>query len=992
MSIDYRQERRWKIKTLCILAQLCAEKVSERQSRKEEVDKNFIKSRESAKVVAKQLSDMVYKHWHEGIAILTDDCITTSSNIKEEEQKKKEWTVTDFEQTLNNMFDQFLSSDKSSVDIPNIINDQLTSAGQKALLSTVDRYCSSGLGVHLYGDRFHLVTGFTSCVVHHWSYIRKRKIYLLSSLHTIIRYISEIKSNHSALSFGVYSSYDPIGLLQSECDVMFIPIDQINSFLASKLHYSSAVAGVVIDTRGRVSGEDPYQCMASLNAHVPAASWRCLVSDSDTIPSSYSLLSFLIPCFTTSEWKSKLPVSNDDMSSGISDTKMSSGISDAKLSSGISDAKMSSGISDAKLQRVWDINRITIDQVLFAMKRKVKSFIVRDNNNNNNDNNNDSRVNEEVLFVDLEASQVVKYRMVSKSLVFSCEVFSGRDKRKISEYLTLLSRIIFDSSLVSISLADPSSPDLCDDSSDETTADRKRMGPNYDYKSFQSFQKNQTVDMFQNYINSSMINYRILSSDASSPKLSTSDATTSSCKLKSLLTILESNQTGRAVVIVNSAEELRCTHRFLIDRNCRHWCADIIDRPHSNGDVHYNYWDRILLSKAVHDFNCTSPSERGVLLATNRIFTCSLIPPRSIDRLIILNDNWVVQNRTNYYDVIRSNSRSNKELKVIRLVARNTIEEVINHHQQGISGLQGMKVQDLKLLNLLDIHDDLVRSRVHLMSFLIDAPYLLGGGPSSYRYPYRNGDNYNIGYNSTDQENWDSDSDSNGSALPADEVSAPVPQCRGLGKGLILSDQSGVTTFVRSIDAIYKNRENSEKQFVEFKFSKLHSNSFKYSTVESSSSLDDNWLNALEAIMQAKDISKKTVATSEDSKYFSYFCNRITHSLANYIAAIPNGLSPSDRLLPHQMIVRHYLRHQDDNNYSSIDMEQKMNPEDIADLHRSGYGFSSNEALLYQLNHCIPTTEDAVTDTANGNMHYKYKIFNSFRSIQSNMNQNGNSY
>ena len=103
---------------------------------------------------------------------------------------------------------------------------------------------------------------------------------------------------------------------------------------------------------------------------------------------------------------------------------------------------------------------------------------------------------------------------------------------------------------------------------------------------------------------------------------------------------------------------------------------------------------------AIDDFNNLEPYEGHVLLVTSKLFRSSGLLPRQADVVIVLSENWGVEqtDMKNCYSLRMMGVESNPgatHLRIIRVVSKGTLEEVLARKQGRISDLQGMKISDL---------------------------------------------------------------------------------------------------------------------------------------------------------------------------------------------------------------------------------------------------------------------------------------------------------
>ena len=103
---------------------------------------------------------------------------------------------------------------------------------------------------------------------------------------------------------------------------------------------------------------------------------------------------------------------------------------------------------------------------------------------------------------------------------------------------------------------------------------------------------------------------------------------------------------------------------------------------------------------AIDDFNSLEPDQGHVLLVTSDLFRSGGLLPRQADVVVVLSENWgVEQTDIKHCYLLRvmgmESNPGATHLRIIRVVSKGTLEEVLARKQGRITDLQGLKISGL---------------------------------------------------------------------------------------------------------------------------------------------------------------------------------------------------------------------------------------------------------------------------------------------------------
>ncbi len=303
------------------------------------------------------------------------------------------------------------------------------------------------------------------------------------------------------------------------------------------------------------------------------------------------------------------------------------------------------------------------------------------------EDNNNNGLKEEFLTVDLSTIQKKKYD-IAANVLGSGDVFSGANGMlgNFTKGAEALRQLCFHEGLISLKFSEQNYDD-----NDEDNVEIECIGMipgKLPIKGLHSLPHGH-----QNEYRTSM--------SSSSFNNSGNESGSGSGKLAALKGQLSKYSKKNVVLVVETDLEQQIVHKHLRFLNLEHIFAGIVQSAPFESSEFSGSLDWVRAQAAVKEFNGNSGnSSSNILLAKTSIFEGSGLMPTSADVVLLLTESWIIPKNIRRSFNLHLLSNNKKHVSIIKVIAKNTIEECIYKNSissQGLMCLRGSRLDDLNI-------------------------------------------------------------------------------------------------------------------------------------------------------------------------------------------------------------------------------------------------------------------------------------------------------
>lgn len=703
LSIDFRQELRWKRELCAALADVAVEHLQKSfpLRRIAALDKSSLATTEQVEV-----STVVTEFVAQKFQSMESQNSSTALALFEPTRREEENVEKLIERVLSLSATSASQSSKQLIKAKSDNNDLLINH-QRTLLVEIEKLAALNLGVVVYGSAFSgktvaVATSLLKSMTHHHEQTALSTLGLIIGSKKVLFRWQLILKKHFSNVCSVTLWVPDVELPSGHNVITLVSLDDHATFHEwMKTHaLEDRYAGAVVDLRASVTfdrrtstlpkknseqallqqAQEQKNLLVSLSKLLPPCKRIMIADDNLRSIDRLSTLAVLLPSVTFESLEKRL---NPDPLAGNNHAGLDPSLTvDAMLSAGV--------------VPIEQINRNTINQMLINIS--AHASVPAEVNARAY-----AQVREEIVSLDLTPSQQEKYdEICGQLMVNNSTLFTGESVHQLARASSVLKLICFHGKLA--------------DKLDMMNAKHRAASPSQEDNvrikpGFLSQHGNVQTDIK-------------LSADSN--------------KLKALKTQLERFRGLRVVVVASEWIELHLVHRFLAAEGVAHSFPSLLlqDTHHpvattpvkgshdENPDALLNWFAEEINTQMFNDSSVLS----CVLLTTAASFKSPSAAPWLADAIIMVSFDW-----SQYLDMkncfrlrLIDAGPSGDPVTVVRLCSKSTIEEVMIKNKSSIPSLQGLKVAELSIIPKHKQREDITKVLSSTI-FLSNAPVLHTG-------------------------------------------------------------------------------------------------------------------------------------------------------------------------------------------------------------------------------------------------------------------------